>query len=50
MLEDHLLSAVRDMIYGEGLLELRPTPMLEDHPLSAVCDYLFNIFTATFHI
>jgi hypothetical protein len=36
--------------YGEELLAPRPTPKLEDHPLSAVHVYLFNIFSANFHI
>ena len=37
-------------LYREELLAFRPTPKLEDYPLSAVRDYLFNTFTATFHI
>jgi hypothetical protein len=34
-------------VYGEELLEYRPTPRLKNHPLSALCEYLFNIFAAT---
>jgi len=40
----------RIRLYGEELLEPRPTPKLEDYPLSAVRDCLFNIFAATLHI
>jgi hypothetical protein len=36
--------------YGEQLSAPRPTHNLENHPLSAARDYLFNIFTANFHI
>ena len=45
-------SLFRNMIrfYGEDLLAPRPTPKLEERPLSAVRDFLFNIFTANFHI
>jgi len=36
--------------YGEGLLDICPTPRLEYHPLWFVRNCLFNIFAATLRV
>jgi hypothetical protein len=38
-----------EALYGEGLLNPRPTPKLEGHRLLSVHDCVFNIFAANLH-